>query len=547
MRNLPAEGKVIATTPNNNEIHARYPDVRRWMDFANLVYNTTTDTFTTTGLATNEMIRHITALEPGKYITVGFLKPTTTWTKTEGSTTHAKMSYAIQHVVRNILNYPNTFACRAGRAIPRFPSCSEADYTVLVYWGRSFDNAQIFEAESNGPISTKQVVGADYETKSYLQLLCSRTTTHEQPQLDDVLRPDDDNDSNNATPSDTAPNDPDRLSAIPEEDEDVDFDALASEAYFNIDHEADEICASVSDRQFDSRIHVHEACHYYTAGASLDGLNETNEADEHGNAYVEILFPGEYAKLILDQEPPPNTCARMQVFPAGAGIKKSVIETDTDLLTPEEYYKHAKEVTAAMLEELKIWITHGCFTRRPRKGASNILDCKWVGKWKYAKAKDDPSKKVRIIRMRLTLRGFKDRDANDILTYAGTSSRLSQKLLVSEAVNRGWKIVALDVSKAFLKGVSYQELAKATGEPQREVNFELSNDANQPYAKYHNSPTSIREQKYCTAINPARAAKMLPEHLASSWQKQRTTHSDSYPRLTTTNWWYDTKTENSTV
>ena len=78
--------------------------------------------------------------------------------------------------------------------------------------------------------------------------------------------------------------------------------------------------------------------------------------------------------------------------------------------------------------------------------------------------------------MRLTLRGFKDLDADDILTYAGTSSRLSQKILVSEAVLRGWPIVALDVKKAFLKGVSYAELAKGTGEPERDVNFELDAD-----------------------------------------------------------------------
>ena len=80
---------------------------------------------------------------------------------------------------------------------------------------------------------------------------------------------------------------------------------------------------------------------------------------------------------------------------------------------------------------------------------------------------------VRIIRMRLTLRGFKDKGADYILTFAGTSSRTSQKLIVSEAVIRGWPIVTLDVRKAFLKGVSYKQLAEATGEPERDVNFEL--------------------------------------------------------------------------
>ena len=38
-------------------------------------------------------------------------------------------------------------------------------------------------------------------------------------------------------------------------------------------------------------------------------------------------------------------------------------------------------------------------------------------------------------------------------------------------------MTAIDIRKAFLKGISYDELAKETGEPRREVNFELPEDA----------------------------------------------------------------------
>ena len=79
----------------------------------------------------------------------------------------------------------------------------------------------------------------------------------------------------------------------------------------------------------------------------------------------------------------------------------------------------------------------------------------------------------RIIRARLTLRGFKDRDASDLERYAGTSQRYSQRLLVSEAVCRQWPLLSTDISKAFLQGVTYEELARLTGEPLREVNFYL--------------------------------------------------------------------------
>ena len=45
--------------------------------------------------------------------------------------------------------------------------------------------------------------------------------------------------------------------------------------------------------------------------------------------------------------------------------------------------------------------------------------------------------------------------------------------MVSIAALRKWPLVSADVSKAFLQGVTYKELAAATGEPLREVNFVL--------------------------------------------------------------------------
>ena len=41
--------------------------------------------------------------------------------------------------------------------------------------------------------------------------------------------------------------------------------------------------------------------------------------------------------------------------------------------------------------------------------------------------------------------------------------------LFSEAVRQGWPIVAADISKAFLQGVTYEELAELTGEQPHEV------------------------------------------------------------------------------
>ena len=69
------------------------------------------------------------------------------------------------------------------------------------------------------------------------------------------------------------------------------------------------------------------------------------------------------------------------------------------------------------------------------------------------------------------MRGFKDSGKQDVDRYAGTSSKSSQKVVVSEAVARGWEILSADISKAFLQGVTYKELAELTGAQPREINF----------------------------------------------------------------------------
>ena len=43
----------------------------------------------------------------------------------------------------------------------------------------------------------------------------------------------------------------------------------------------------------------------------------------------------------------------------------------------------------------------------------------------------------------------------------------------------------VDVKKAFLKGISYEELAAANGEPLRVVNFELDPESIEILRKFH--------------------------------------------------------------
>ncbi len=189
-----------------------------------------------------------------------------------------------------------------------------------------------------------------------------------------------------------------------------------------------------------------------------------------------------------------STCAFSIVQQHFLINKKTVVERDTDLLTKEELREHEQEVAAAILAELKTWIKFKCFCRRKKATARNVVDCKWVIKWKNEVLPDGTSR--RIIRARLTIRGFKDIDAAGLEKYAGTSQRYSQRLLVSEAANRQWPIVSTDISKAFLQGVTYKELSEMTGEPLRDVCFVLLANSVAVCDKFQDSQISIQPWKY---------------------------------------------------
>ena len=123
-----------------------------------------------------------------------------------------------------------------------------------------------------------------------------------------------------------------------------------------------------------------------------------------------------------------------------------------------------------MLKELQTWAKLNCFSRGKRQGARNIIYVRWVIKVKWETPTSDVNKAasgnrpvdaqeaVRTIRAILTVRGFKDSAHNDIDRYARTSSRCAQTILVSEAVRHGWPLCTVDISKAFLQGVTNEEL-----------------------------------------------------------------------------------------
>ena len=136
----------------------------------------------------------------------------------------------------------------------------------------------------------------------------------------------------------------------------------------------------------------------------------------------------------------------------------AVIKRELPVLTPEEVRHHQAEVDAATYNEYSEWARLGCFRLRLRKGAENIVDGLLVVKWKKENDK-------MFIRVRLALRGFKDRFKTVMSTYAGTASRWSHRALNAVAVQYRLRLFSADINKAFCRGITYDELAKRTGEP----------------------------------------------------------------------------------
>ena len=200
-----------------------------------------------------------------------------------------------------------------------------------------------------------------------------------------------------------------------------------------------------------------------TVSPDFDEYDHTFEFDENDEPFLEVLISESITECFQDSRDvsKPNT---MKVF-LNAEAKKEVIERDTDLLTAKELIDHRKEVDEATVKEYETWHKYNCFERIPKKKCKVLIDAKLVSKWKYVDGK-------RIIRMRLALRGFKEPQTEDEVNFSATAQRTSQKILASEAAcHKDWSFVAVDISKAFLQGLTFSEMNKLTGEPEKHISF----------------------------------------------------------------------------
>ena len=99
----------------------------------------------------------------------------------------------------------------------------------------------------------------------------------------------------------------------------------------------------------------------------------------------------------------------------------------------------------AKQKELASWDACGSYDLVPDEGQRSI-SCRWV---LVDKVLDDGSIKPKA---RLVVRGFQERDVQDVDTFSPTCSKSSWRALLMVAADRGWAPVAIDISTAFLQG-----------------------------------------------------------------------------------------------
>ena len=149
-----------------------------------------------------------------------------------------------------------------------------------------------------------------------------------------------------------------------------------------------------------------------------------------------------------------------------SGLKRTVVERQNNILSIDEVRRHQAECDKAMMDELQRWHNLKAFERMPKALSHNVVDSRWVLKWKEVGGK-------RVIHARLVVRGFKDHQATQLNTFAGTTSRWGQRVVNSVAAQSGWEIFTADVSQAFLRGLTFEQTAEMKDEVRREEQFTI--------------------------------------------------------------------------
>ena len=132
------------------------------------------------------------------------------------------------------------------------------------------------------------------------------------------------------------------------------------------------------------------------------------------------------------------------------------VEKELKPLTVDELNANYKDVKSSKLKELKSWLEHKTgHVQTTRKYCSETglkpIPSRWVIEWKVKEGK-------KVIKCRLVAKGFAETNQFSLHTYSPTATKVGHRMVILKGAEKGWEIWSLDVSTAFLKGFTFDEL-----------------------------------------------------------------------------------------
>jgi hypothetical protein len=143
--------------------------------------------------------------------------------------------------------------------------------------------------------------------------------------------------------------------------------------------------------------------------------------------------------------------AIMMIFFAEDGTP--VVSRDLSELSKSEVLANWDEVVKAVRKELQSFGELGAFKIAPKGSTGNSMTSRWVHRWKMII--NEKGEKIKGVKSRLTVHGFKDQDADSLVTYASTAARWAQRIITAQAAQNRWHVLTADVGNAFLRGLTF--------------------------------------------------------------------------------------------
>ena len=419
------------------------------------------------------------------------------WTRTSGNASrwvplsanskHARAFSALMHVARYVLHLPNCIGGRVGHNVRKLEAVS-CDSAVLIVWNiGKFSEHSFLEGTATERICFDELWGSTWPNSCFIQLLLvsaeeydNRRDVDMPPQGDPLfeerttmldsrlLKRKADNPDTEERPHKSIAID-DNAPLTEEERAALELSAAASvpvpsSAGDSVDHLSDDDSeVSLPVLPGDPPICIDDCppdAQHYLVG----GFTRPNLSDIDLESPLELAFFKPQPKLQVSLPSLTRPLLEDECFVMNGS--ESVIVKEYNILSLAEARKHHIACKEAMLAELTRWHQMGAWKRMPRNKARNILDSRWVLKWKLKNA-------IKLIQARLTARGYKDRQSLNMETFSATTSRWGQKFLLVIIMQMGWELVSMDVSQAFLRGVTFQQLSEETGKEIRSVQLDV--------------------------------------------------------------------------